>query len=445
MDVFKALLAIVLLAVVTSACSKSDPAQVFSLSEKTNCQGLRVKNEFLVRWKSGALTLEHFDGDHHQFINDFISPQLEKIEHAEYNHKVFEVFPSDSGQPQEVPYFASDFNWGASYSHADFAWQNNVRGQGIIVAVIDDGVNIHHPNLANQIYYNPGENGLDANGKDKATNNIDDDGNGYVDDFAGYNFAKNSPYNEDTGKLPYRGHGSHVSGTIAAEHHDSEITFKYPQGIAPETKILPLDFIDDDAGGTILQAIAAIEYAANMGAKIINASWGGPGCSIELSNTIAKLEDKNVLFVAAAGNASNDIDKVYLQEFPAAFIHPTQITVGSIAQSGYMAGHSNYGAKHVSIFAPGMNIISTVPPYKPDPNKNETIYWDDMSGTSMATPHVSGAAALLWSYKPSATAREIKEVLLKNSAYHPSYINSSQGRLDIKSALEALMEIPPTP
>lgn len=398
-----------------AACAKKDRAEeVFPEQKAASCLPNQIQNEFVVRWQDGSLTLEH-GKNREQFIHDFIRPRLEQIARVEYNRDI-QIDPVDEDLLQaHFTMGNSADNWGTQQVKADKAWQQNITGDGVVVAVIDTGVDLNHPQLTQQIYINQGEFGTDEHGNDKRFNAIDDDGNGYIDDYAGYDFVANSPSVQD-----YNNHGTHVAGIIAAYHEDSVAGGQnYVQGVAPNAQIMPLAFIGNN-GGSLFNAIRAIEYAADNGAHIINASWGGPTCSVELADAIRQLENKNVLFVAAAGNRGIDIDR--FAEYPAAYNLPNQITVGSIGKSLFMANHSNYGDRNVHIFAPGVEIYSTVPGNSIRP----------LTGTSMATPFVAGALALMKQLHPNATSNEMKSALYQAATKSSAYRNVSQGRLNIE-------------
>jgi subtilisin family serine protease len=187
-------------------------------------------------------------------------------------------------------------------------------------------------------------------------------------------------------------------------------------GIAPGAKIIPIRFLGQ-SGGTLAGAIDAIEYVKSTPAKIINASWGGNGCSQILSDKIASLNEHGILFVVAAGNSGSNLDR--FPEYPAAFKHAHQITVGSVSPLGGMSNFSNYSLSLVHIFAPGFEIMSALP-------NNKT---GSASGTSMATPFVAGALALFKSQNPSRTNLELKDELLKSIVRRSDYQNITRGRL----------------
>jgi subtilisin family serine protease len=241
----------------------------------------------------------------------------------------------------------------------------------VVVAVIDDGVDFSHPDLATQMWVNPGEAGA------KANNGIDDDGNKYIDDVHGWDFCNNDNtlYDGEDGE----GHGTHVAGTIAGALNGSGVV-----GVAPGVKIMALKFISESASCAFSnddEAVLAIDYAASFNVPIINASWGGSGESAVLDFTIG---ESGALFVAAAGNAGSNMDGGGQKHYPAASTQPNVLTVAAIDQRGNVAAFSNYGKVSVDLSAPGTNILSSYP---------GGYAW--ANGTSMAAPHVSGVAALV--------------------------------------------------
>jgi subtilisin family serine protease len=228
--------------------------------------------------------------------------------------------------------------------------------EDVVVAVIDDGVDFSHPDLADRAWENPGESGVDDAGNDKATNNIDDDDNGYIDDVNGYDLANDDNTVHDALE---DGHGTHIAGTIAASVNNQGVV-----GVAPNVKIMAVKFL----GGpftTESNAIKAIEYASDNGAKISNNSWGyigPPSKALEQA-----IENSGMLFVAAAGNGGgdgvgddNDADRRF-KEYPASYDSPNILTVAAVNNRGRLASFSNYGQKTVDISAPGVQVLSTVP------------------------------------------------------------------------------------
>lgn len=267
-------------------------------------------------------------------------------------------------------------------------WEYTLGMPEVTVAVIDTGVDINHTDLTNNIWINPGEIPDDG---------IDNDGNGYVDDVNGWDFLNNDKTLYDIADLDE--HGTHVAGVIAAEGNTMGII-----GVAPKAKIMPLKFIGLD-GGTTADAIAAINYAAQNGAKIINASWGSPlGSDDDALNTA--IVNSGLLFVASAGNGGEDEigdNNDNTPQSPANLTAGNIMSVAAVDNKGELADFSNYGALTVDIAAPGVNILSTLP-------GNSYGFGD---GTSMAAPYVSGVAAVLMAQKNLTPQETIN--LVKNS------------------------------
>jgi subtilisin family serine protease len=263
----------------------------------------------------------------------------------------------------------------------------------VVVAVIDDGIDFEHVDLADRAWTNPGE-----SGGGKETNGLDDDGNGFVDDVHGWDFCNDDATVHDADE---DAHGTHVAGTIAASRNGQGVV-----GVAPGIKLMAIKFIDDGPlCGSDLMAIDALDYARDMGVHIINASWGGPGYNALLEDAI---EDSGALFVAAAGNHAWNLDGDGPDEgtvrdprfYPASFRLPNVLSVAAIDQRGKRASFSNYGATSVDIAAPGTNILSTFP--AGSTCGNACYAW--AGGTSMAAPHVAGVAALIGSRSPTVLA-----------------------------------------
>lgn len=268
---------------------------------------------------------------------------------------------------------------------AEKAWEITTGSKNIKIAVIDTGVDYKHEDLKNNIMINEAElNGLPG---------VDDDGNGYIDDIYGYDFANN-----DNDPMDGHGHGTHCAGVIGASHNDIGV-----RGVMAQVQILPVQFLTANGGGTLEGAIKAINYAISRGVNIMSNSWGGGGASQALEEAIALAEEHGILFVAAAGNESSNNDK--RPTIPATIKLDNVVSVGSIDGRGKKSNFSNYGEKSVHIFAPGSEIYSTIPNNK----------YKKMSGTSMATPFVSGVAGLIWANEPNLTYKEVKERMMKTA------------------------------
>lgn len=382
-----------------TACSdkKTDPV-VSNKASGGDCFDLAVKNENVIRWKSGKISRLVFRSSDAR--STYLNKNKSQIASVEDNFRI----PKPKPMGFQLFGYQGNINWGMKSIKAEALWADNILGQNIVVAIIDSGLDTQHPQLEHRLYSNPGE----------TLNGIDDDNNGLIDDIHGYDFISGSGDIFDDS-----GHGTHIAGVIAAEHNLGSVT-----GLAPEAKFLIYDFFGRNSDGTVFDAIRSIRAAAQAGAKIINASWGGPGCSSALKAEIDSLKQKDVLFVTAAGNEGENID--YTPSYPAAFNASTQITVGAMTVDEFTAGFSNFGER-VDIVAPGTNIVSTFPGGQ----------YQSMDGTSMATPFVVGAAALLWSAFPQASASDIKSALLASTkaGYYPV---KTKGSLDTSAAYEVL-------
>jgi serine protease len=285
------------------------------------------------------------------------------------------------------------------------AWETATGSSDVVVAVVDTGVDYTHPDLEANMWKNPGE---------IAGNGIDDDKNGFVDDVYGIDTA-----NDDSDPMDDNGHGTHCSGTIGAVG-DNGIGVA---GVSWHVKIMALKFLSSSGYGTTEDAIDAIEYGAAMGADIFSNSWGGGAFDQALYDTIAGIDK---VFCFAAGNSSEDTD--YFANYPSCFDLPNIIAVGASTRTEEAAGFSNYGQTTVDLFAPGDEILSTVP-------GGYAVY----GGTSMATPHVAGTAALLLSQNPTASWESLKLALMGSAESKAAYAGKclTGARLNAAYALES--------
>lgn len=301
-------------------------------------------------------------------------------------------------------------------------WNRGYTGsREIVVAIIDTGVNYNHVDLKANIHFNAAESGANA------TNGVDDDGNGYVDDYAGMDFSGDAP---KPNGLDDHGHGSHCAGTIGGEGNNQTGVV----GVNWKTSILPVKFLGADGSGSLAGAVEAINYATKMKVNIMSNSWGGGGFSQTLLDAIKKAKDAGILFVAAAGNDSNNNDAQ--PGYPASYKVENVLSVAAIDNQDRLAGFSNYGKTSVHIAAPGVNVWSTVL------DNGYASY----SGTSMATPHASGVAALLWSANPKFTYADIKERMIRTSVPVKALKNKvvANGRINVKNAFDNVTP-PPGP
>lgn len=265
------------------------------------------------------------------------------------------------------------------------AWDVETGSGDVVVAVIDTGINYNHPDLRDNMWINTAEaNGLPG---------VDDDGNGVVDDIYGFN-----AHNLSGDPMDDNGHGTHCAGTIGARGDDGQGIV----GVAWNVKLMGIKFLTASGGGTLEGAVRGIDYANRMGAKILSNSWGGGGFSQALYDVILRSHENGSIFVAAAGNSRADNDA--RPAYPATYDIPNVISVAAIDEAGKLASFSSYGRTKVHVAAPGVNIVSSL--------RNA---YGSMSGTSMATPHVSGVAALMVSNNPALTNVDVRERLVATS------------------------------
>ncbi|MEG4856529.1 S8 family peptidase [Microcoleus sp. K1-B6] len=280
----------------------------------------------------------------------------------------------------EVPNLGGN-DWARDMVNAPEVWQGGITGNGIVVAVVDTGVDYTHLDLDANIWQNADE---------IPNNRIDDDRNGYIDDVRGWDFVSNdnNPMDGD-----FDGHGTHVAGAIAAERNDFGIT-----GVAYNAKIMPVRVLPEFGSGNFNNFAAGIRYAADNGANVINFSIGGWSPSMEVSEAIQYATNKGVVVVMAAGN-----DGFSEPSYPAMYADRFGIGVGGVDINGRMDEFSNRaGFRPLDyLVAPGVDIYSTTP-Y----NTYETY-----SGTSMAAPHVAGVAALVLNANPNLTPAQVEEIL----------------------------------
>lgn len=307
------------------------------------------------------------------------------------------------------------------------AWDITQGDRQIIVAVIDTGADISHPDLAENIWHNPGESGLDAQGRDKATNGIDDDGNGFIDDVNGWDFVNNKPTVIDN-----HGHGTHIAGIIGAVGGNGVGI----SGVCPKVSLMILKYFDPTSKGNdnLRNTVRAIRYAANMGANIINYSGGGTEPNDDEFQAVKYAADKGVLFVAAAGNEHSNSDSEHY--YPADYNLSNIISVTAIDPSAHVLKTSNYGLNSVHIAAPGEGIYSTLPGGN----------YGFMTGTSQATAFVTGVATLVMAHNKDFSDLQVKKQILATADEIPGLRGktSTGGKLNSYAALAIQPAIPAT-
>lgn len=325
----------------------------------------------------------------------------EDVEYAEPDL----LYSADRMIPND-PNFAN--LWGLEMVSAPEAWSVTSGSPDIVVAVVDTGVDYSHPDLQENIWVNTGE---------IPNNRKDDDGNGYVDDYYGYNaISPLQPPSDDNR------HGTHVAGTIGAIG-DNQIGIV---GVNWHVKVMALKFLDRDGSGYLSDALETIDYIITMkqrgvNIRVVNASWGSDTYSRALEEAIARLRNEGILFIAAAGNGSTNV-----KQYPAAY--EDVLSVAAVDQNGDLTSFSNYG-DWVDVAAPGQAILSTIPGGR----------YASFSGTSMATPHVAGIAALALSVR-DVSVSDLQEALRQGVRQSPALVGkvNTGGISDALETLRAL-------
>ena len=298
------------------------------------------------------------------------------------------------------------------------AWGVTTGSASTIVAVIDTGVDYNHPDLAANIWTNTAE----ATGRP----GVDDDGDGYIDDVHGYDFINNDP-----DPLDDNSHGTHVSGTIGAIGNNGTGVV----GVNWNVKIMALKFLGSNGSGYLSDGIRALDYAVAKGASISNNSYGGGGYDQAFADAIENARLSGHIFVAAAGNDSNNSESN--PAYPASYPSANVISVAATDRNDNLASFSNYGATTVDLAAPGVSIYSTVP----------NGGYGTKSGTSMATPHVVGVAALVRGLHPNWTSTQVIDAILGGVDPIASVAGkvATGGRLNAKNAVDAGSNTNPPP
>jgi len=301
------------------------------------------------------------------------------------------------------PYYQKQ--WGLEKVGAPLAWNETTGNEELVVAVIDTGIDYTHEDLKENVWSNPNE--IPDNGKD-------DDGNGYIDDIHGINTVNTESLNSNSGcgssgkdagnPMDDNGHGTHVAGIIGAVSNNSTGV----AGVNWSVKLLACKFMDSEGRGSVSAAIECLDYIKKLrdeeGIEVIvsNNSWGGSDYSSALEDAIKAQEESGILFVAAAGNDGEDNDST--PQYPASYDVDNIISVAATDRSDSLADFSNYGRQTVDLGAPGVGILSTY-------LSNDGNY-KYMSGTSMATPFVTGTVALLKAKEPGLNWYEVRNLIL---------------------------------
>jgi subtilisin family serine protease len=306
--------------------------------------------------------------------------------------------PADVNPPVADPDLAQTY--GMNKIGATTAWNTFKGSKSFVVAVIDTGADYNHKDLSFNMWRN-------AKPSDKQ-------------DVVGFDFVHNDGLPYDDNK-----HGTHTAGTVGAVGGNGIGV----SGVAQRVSIMALKFLSGEGSGTTADAVRAIDYAVSHGAKVLSNSWGGKGDQGNkvLSDAIERARTKDVLFVAAAGNDSGNNDDPKQADYPAALKNDNIISVAATDSNDSLARFSNYGAKSVHVAAPGVNIYSTIPGDR----------YAMLTGTSMACPHVAGAAALIWAKNPTWNYQKVKAALMSTVDAVPSLKGKTitGGRINVLKAM----------
>ena len=336
------------------------------------------------------------------------------------------------GNVYKVDYTPNDSlvseQWALNKIQAFDAWNITLGSDTVLIGIIDTGIDFNHLDLTSQIYYNRGEDGIDAFGNQKRTNKIDDDDNGFIDDFMGWDFTDRVGFPFDSTGGDYlgwdnnpkdeHGHGTYIAGIAGAS-----INNLYGiAGIAPGTRLINIRAFDPNGYGEEDDVAAAILYAIQMGAKVINMSFGDNAFSYVLRDIIRYAYSRGVVLIASAGNSG-----LSSPHYPSGYSEV--ICVGNSTSDDFVAGSSNFGST-IDLVAPGSLIITTAK------DNNYAV----ISGTSASAPFVSGAAALILSLK-NFSNEEVKQILKSTSddIGTPGWdLKSGAGRLNLFKALSVI-------
>ena len=359
-----------------------------------------------------------------------IVSQMEEVDWVEPDY----IYHLSGFIPQDSYYLEQ---WYLEKIDAPTAW--DVGGYGldtIVVAVIDTGVDISHPDLSENIWLN----------SEEALNNKDDDGNGYIDDLNGWDFIENSPDPKPKIEGQYSEeaihHGTLIAGIIAAQGNNKEGII----GVSPKVKIMPLRVLNSQGDGSTSDVIKAINYAVDKGAKVINLSFVGPGKSVFLEEAIKSAWDKGVVVVAAAGNeegSSGGRNLNFRPVYPICYDADSSenfiIGVGATDKLDKKADFSDYGYKCVDISAPGVGFFGTLF-YDEANQKFQKRYGGYWAGTSLATPIISGTAALVFSQNPLFKPEDVRDIILDTAdnidILNPEFIGQiGKGRVNVGRAV----------
>lgn len=349
--------------------------------------------------------------------------------YAEPNYLLY----ADVTNPND-PRFLSNELYGLTKIGAPLAWDTTQGSSSVVVGVIDEGIDRVHQDLQANIWVNPGDSTVDG---------LDNDSNGFIDDVNGYNFITNS------GNITADFHGTHVGGTVGAVGNNGIGVV----GVNWNVRLMSLKFLGGAGGGGTADAIRACNYAKQMrdlwvssggtqgaNVRVLNNSYGGGSFSQAFLDAISGLSQSSILFVASAGNVTagaSEPNNEIIPHYPSSYVASNVIGVANTDSNDNLSGSSHYGRNTIHLSAPGSGILSTTP------GNNYGL----LSGTSMATPHVSGAAALLLAHNPNLTLPQLKSLLIFNGDPAAALTNKTVTgrRLNVFNSFQALAENDTTP
>lgn len=440
-------------AVLSSAIILGAASTAFAASEKRKNHVDHVPGELIVKLKKSSKSFTDFGSAKYLSNNTYlVKPKTknnleavllelngrEEVEYAEYNYiyhktgwkssvnandpafdKLWGLKNTGDNEPKSSGRNSSPSGISGADINAEKAWGITKGDRRIKIAVIDTGVDYNHEDLKANMWVNTAE----ANGKP----GVDDDGNGYIDDIHGYDFA-----GKDGDPMDGNGHGTHCAGTIAGVHNNGiGVT-----GVMGDAQIVAVKFLDDNGSGNTADAIMAINYATKVGVDIMSNSWGGGGRSQALEDAIKEARDAGIIFTAAAGNSATNNDSA--AQYPANYDLENVISVAAHNYNDKLATFSCYGANTVHVAGPGRNIYSTIPGNK----------YDVYSGTSMATPHITGVVGLYLAKYGKQDPASLRDRLMKTSVYSKNFGRRliGGGRVDAYNFLAGIVTArPPKP
>ena len=321
-------------------------------------------------------------------INNTTDPLYEKL---------WGMTNSGSNEPDRNGGYSGTVGSVGADINAEKAWTISKGSKKVVIAVIDTGIDYNHPDLKENIWVNV---------KEIAGNNKDDDGNGYIDDIHGWNaFAKNG------NPMDGNAHGTHCAGTIGARHGNGVGV----AGVMNDVSLMAVKFLSDEGSGSLADAVVAIDYATKMNVDIMSNSWGGGGFSQTLEDAIKAAKNQGILFVAAAGNDGTNNDSA--PHYPSNYQVDNVVSVAAHTNQDSLASFSCFGKRTVHVAAPGNNILSTTP------GNSYKVF----SGTSMATPHVSGVLGLFIAQEGRQDVKIVRDRLMATTVPGGAYRKTTAG------------------